>query len=119
MRKLDYEAEYQKTHKLLLAYSKASNTEGMKYELSKLWFLNQLLERDIYANKNAVANSKCRSRVLNDFNTYINEVLKDDKSFNFTEYYNASPFSNAVTKIKGSTLRYTVDFVKQVLKPTL
>lgn len=119
MSKLNYEAEYQKSHKLLLAYNKASNTEGMKYELSKLWFLNQLLEKDIYANKNAVANSKCRSRVLNDFNTYLNEVLKEDKSFNFTEYYNSTPFSNAVTKIKGSTLKYTIDFVKQVLKPTV
>lgn len=115
--KLDYEGEYRKSHKLLLAYRKVSNIEGMKYELSKLWFLNQLLERDIYANKNVIANSKCRSRVLNDFNTYIDEVLKEDPEFNFTEYYNETPFSNTKIKIKGSTLKYTLDYVKRALMP--
>lgn len=119
MSKLDYEEEYQKSHKLLLAYRKASNIEGMKYELSKLWFLNQLLERDIYANKNVLANSRCRSRVLNDFNTYMDIVLKKDPGFNFSEYYTETPFSNAKIKIKGSTLKYTIDYVKQALMPTV
>lgn len=114
--KLNYEEEYQKSHKLLLAYRKSTNIDGMKYELSKLWLLNQLLEKDIYAKKNVIANSKCRSRVLNDFNTYFDEVLKYDKSFNFGEYYNASPFSNATIKIKGSTLKYSAGLLKKLLK---
>lgn len=119
MSKLDYEEEYQKSHKLLLAYRKASNIEGMKYELSKLWFINQLLERDIYANKNAIANSKCRSRVLNDFNTYIDIILEKEPQFNFSEYYAETPFSSTKIKIKGSTLKYTMDYVKRAILPTV
>lgn len=119
MKKLNYENEYNKAHRLLLSYHKAGNIDGMKYELAKLWFINQLLEKDIYANKKVVSNSNCRSRVLNDFNKYIDVVIASDASFNFTAYYDSTPFSSATTKINGSTLKYTLDFVKQALKPTI
>ena len=34
MNKLDFEAEYAKSHKLLMSYEKSGNLEGMKYDLS-------------------------------------------------------------------------------------
>lgn len=115
--KIKYEDEYQKSHKLLLVYGKNSNVEGIKYELSKLWFINNLLEKDIYLNKDVINNSKCRSRVLNDFNTYLKLILKIEPEFNFTKYYNDTPFSNATMKIRSSTLKYSLEYLKKIISP--
>ena len=48
---LDFNAEYAKSHKLLLNYEKFNNLDGIKYELSKLWFMNTVLEKRIYSGK--------------------------------------------------------------------
>ncbi|MCK9198935.1 MAG: hypothetical protein M0P49_04965, partial [Bacilli bacterium] len=58
---------------------------------------------------------KARAKILNDFNKYLKVVLKDDVEFNFTEYYNDSPFSDATTKINASTLKYSGDLIKSIL----
>lgn len=114
--KINYEKEYQSSHRLLASYDKADNIDGMKYELAKLWYLNYLLERDIYNGKNKVANSKCRSRVLNDYNKYIDIVLTADPDFNFSRYYASTPFDNATIRVKSSTLKYTTDIMQSILK---
>jgi len=114
---IDFEVEYSKAHKLLKIYDSTDNTEGMKYELSKLWFLNLLLEDMIYTQKNKDPEYlKVRARSLNDFNKYIIVVSKQDKDFNFTEYYNNTPFSDETTKINSSTLKYTGEILEKILK---
>lgn len=119
MNKLNFEEEYSKSHKLLLSYDKTGNTEGIKYELSKLWFMNQVIERQIHSsktNKNDLEDLyKVRARILNDFNTYLSKIIDEDNNFNFVEYYNDSPFNDTKVKIKGSTLKYTIDYVKKLL----
>ncbi len=120
MKSLDFESEYAQIHKLLLVYSEKNNIEAIKYELSKLWFINILLEKKIYTkgkstNEELDSYHKARAKILNDFNKYIKEVLKNDKEFNFTEYYNDSPFSDASTKINASTLKYSGDLIKSIL----
>ena len=117
MKKLDYEAEYSKCHKLLVSYEKTNNIEGMKYELCKLWFMNTLLEKKIYNNKkdDKTKYHKARAKILNDFNYYLKYVCKHDKDFNFTEYYNNTPFSDAATKIDKHTLKYGVRLIKSIL----
>lgn len=119
MKKLDFESEYYQSHKLLVEYSKTSNLEGMKYELSKLWFMNVLLEKKLYKEKHEQEEideyNKIRAKILNDFKTYLKEVNTKEKDFNFAEYYNNSPFSDATTKINKSTLKYTAKYVKDLL----
>ncbi|MCK9198739.1 MAG: hypothetical protein M0P49_03970 [Bacilli bacterium] len=120
MKSLDFENEYAQIHKLMLVYAEKNNPEAIKYELSKLWFMNILLEKKIYTkgkNTDEQLDSyhKARAKILNDFNKYLKVVLKDDVEFNFTEYYNDSPFSDATTKINASTLKYSGDLIKSIL----
>ena len=115
MSKINYQLEYDKSHKLLKIYSEDNNIEGMKYELSKLWFLNTELEKKIYHSNESKDKKdeyyKIRSRILNDFNKYLKQVQSLDKDFNFTEYYNNTPFSDASVKID----KYTLQYVKEIL----
>lgn len=120
--KLDYQQEYQKSHKLLLSYEKTNALEGMKYEISKLWLLNTELERKIYDPKESKKKrdyTLIRARILNDFNKYLKFINKQEKDFNFIQYYNHTPFSDASIKITGATLFHTGQIIKQTIKGIL
>lgn len=117
-KKLNFEAEYSASHKLLKIYNDTNSIDGMKYELSKLWFMNNVLEKRIYSNpteKELIEYSKVRARILNDFNTYLKVVMETDRNFNFTTYYNDSPFSDVKIKISGSLVKGLADLLKQAL----
>lgn len=117
-KKLNFEAEYSTSHKLLKIYNDSNNIEGMKYELSKLWFLNAVLEKKIYSDpteEELMMYSKVRARILNDFNTYLKVVLKSEPNFNFTEYYHNSPFSDVKIKINGTLITGLAKLLKQIL----
>lgn len=118
---LDFEAEFSKSHKLLVAYEDSDNIEGMKYELCKLWFMNQQIENKVF-NKKTPKNEvkelhKARAKILNDFNKYIKLVCAHDKEFNFITYYNQTPFNDSTLKVRSSTLKYTTKYLKSILLP--
>ncbi|MGL5329423.1 MAG: hypothetical protein ACRDD7_09145 [Peptostreptococcaceae bacterium] len=120
MKSLDFEAEYAKSHKLLVVYEKTNNIEGMKYELCKLWFMNTIIEQKVYSKK-ITSNQKqdlhkVRARILNDFNKYLKLVSENDKEFNFTSYYNDTPFSDSTVKINNSTLKHGSNIIKSLGK---
>ena len=123
MKRLNYETEYNKCHKLLMMYDKSSNIEGMKYELSKLWFLNTIIEGKIYNEKISDKDKnqlyKTRARILNDFNKYMKVVNLNDKEFNFTNYYNESPFSDVTVKISKHTIKHGVNLAKLMVSNIL
>lgn len=114
---VDYEEEYQKAHKLLKEYDSRGNVDGMKYELARLWYINNNLEAKIYALKkdNRSKEVRLRSRVLSDFNKYLGKVLKEERNFNFTEYFERSPYSDKAVKIHSSTLDYSIQYIKKLL----
>lgn len=118
MKRLDFESEYSKSHKLLVIYHEQNNLEGMKYELSKLWFMNTILEKKIYNQKISEDDKKklhkVRARILNDFNKYLRFVTDEDKQFNFTEYYNNTPFSDATIKIDKHTIKHGANLAKLI-----
>jgi hypothetical protein len=116
-KKLDFEAEYAQSHKLLVAYEKDKNLEGVKYELSKLWFMNNILQSKLYKSKdiNKDTINKARAKILNDFNKYISFVNQNEENFNFISYYDETPFSDVKIKVNRSTLKYTGQFIKQIL----
>ena len=116
--KLDFEAEYAKSHKLLMTYDKSNDIDGMKYELSRLWFMNNILEKRLHSSKfksKKEEYNKARAKILNDFNKYLDIVAKKEKSFNFAEYYENSPFSDASYKINRSTLKYSGELLKSII----
>ena len=118
LKKRDYENEYQESHRLLKQYEKTENLDPMKYELAKLFYINNRIESDIYSENKTVPRKKLvdiRSRVLNDFNKYMQVVMKKDKQFNFANYYKKSPFSDESITIKAPTLKYSLEYFKQLL----
>lgn len=115
---IDYNVEYTRCNKLLKSYKTNKNYEGMKYELCKLWFMNTVLLKKIEVAKNdkeKEALVKSRAKIMNDFTIYLNEVNKNVPGFNFSEYYEQTPFGDAVIKISGSTLKYTAQYLKAAL----
>lgn len=116
MKSIDIEAEYAQSHKLLKIYEQNENIEGMKYELSKLWFLNSIVEKKIYNERNTEKKKqelyKVRARILNDFNKYLKMVTDKESDFNFTDYYNNTPFSDATIKINKSTIKHGAKLIK-------
>ena len=119
---LDYNSEYAKCHKLLVNYEKVGNTEGMKTELAKLYYLNNKIETSLFTY-NQVLNKddraklvNSRARILNDFNKYIKVVLKKDRNFNFTNYFAKSEYNTDVLVIKKPTLDMTIDKLGRLLR---
>lgn len=124
--KLDYASEYAKSHKLLKEYKKSKNLDGMKYEVSKLWMMLCMIEEALNSKKfrdlpsEAIASSaevKNKANINNDFQYYLAEIMKIDPKFNFTEYYNESPFSSVTTKINASTINFASKLIKNFIKP--
>lgn len=119
IRSINYDAEYNKSHKLLREYLKSNNIEGMKYELSKLWMILNIIENRIHSKNNKVNKTKeynAKARITNDFKYYMNKLLELDPEFNFTEYYNNSPFSDASVKINNTTLQYMGKLLSKFVK---
>ena len=119
IKRLNYRDEFEKSHKLLKIYEKDNNTYGMAYEICKLWFINTELEKKIYySNLDKEKKDEyyvLRSQVLNDFNKYLRQVQQDQKDFNFTDYYNNTPFSDASIKIDKYTIEYGSKLIKNLL----
>lgn len=116
---IDYEKEYQKSHILLEQYNESNNINGMKWELAKLWYMNNRIEEDIKKAKKESDRKNLidtRSRIMNDFHKYMKVVLKSDKNFNFDKYYKSTPYADYdKIKIKKSSLQYTIDNVRRFI----
>lgn len=121
--KVDLDKEYFESHRLLKSYKKFNNLDGIKFELCRLWYLNNIAENKIYTKnlnkKELDAVNKSRARILNDFDEYIKIILKKDKNFNFNNYYSKSKFDDKQLRINRSTLKYSFEYIKQVLKNIL
>lgn len=117
LKKINYEEEYAKSHKLLKQYDSHDNLDGMKYELSKLWMMNCMIEQEIYTKKNSdiEKSMKARAKILNDFKYYLEKVLQLDPKFNFTAYFEDSPFSST-TKIDATTISYLGKMIRTFMK---
>lgn len=114
----NYYEEYLASHRLLLNYEKTGNIEAMKYELSRLYYMNYIIEKKLYHNKNLhrkTENIKVRAKILNDFNKYLKYVNSREKNFNFSEYYEASPFYPHTVEIKSSTIGQIKDIINYIL----
>lgn len=116
-KKINFEDEYYKSTKLLKVYAKNNNYEAIAYELSKLWFMNSLLEQRIYTSNNKSKLDKynlIRGKILNTFNRYLTILCSNVEDFNFEEYYDSTPFSDTIS-IKKSTIDNAIDTVKKII----
>ena len=102
-----------------MQYAKSKSVDGMEYCMTKLWYMNILLEDMIHDTKDSKEKSKLnkvRAKVMNDIKTYMPKILESDPQFDILKAYNDSPFADNKIKIRNSTIRYTIDAVKRLLK---
>jgi len=114
-----YQSIYMESHRLLMEYDRAKNIEGMKYELAKMYYLNLKISEDLIKQDRTKKDKelvKIRARVLNDFHKYLKIVLKNDKQFNFSNYYQRSEFCDDSFVITAPTLKHAGKYAKIVMK---
>ena len=118
LKKINFEQEYANSHRLLKEYEKTDSYDPMKFELAKMQFFITLLEKRIFKNgkSNSINELKVRARFLNDFKKYLKIVNTNEPSFNFTEYYEQTPFNDALIKIDKDTLKYGFKALKYAIK---
>lgn len=114
-----YQSVYMESHRLLIEYDRAKNIEGMKYELAKMYYLNLKISEDLIKQDRTKKDKelvKIRARVLNDFHKYLKVVLKNDKQFNFSNYYQRSEFCDDSFVITAPTLKHAGKYAKIAMK---
>ena len=125
IKSIDYDEEYRKSHNLLKEYFNNENTVGMKYELAKLWMILNIIENKVHSRKfmsmpveDQIASKeyKAKSKIMNDFKHYMKKLLEMEPEFNFSEYFENSPFSNATIKLKASTVETVAKFLKSFIR---
>ena len=111
----NYQSTYMESHRLLMEYDRAKNIEAMKYELAKMYYLNLKITEDLTKQDRTKKDKelvKIRARVLNDFHKYLKVVLKGDKQFNFSNYYQRSEFCDDSFVITAPTLKHAGKYAK-------
>jgi hypothetical protein len=114
-----YQSIYMESHRLLMEYDRAKNIEGMKYELAKMYYLNLKISEDLIKQDRTKKDKelvKIRARVLNDFHKYLKVVLKNDRQFNFSNYYQRSEFCDDSFVITAPTLKHAGKYAKIAMK---
>ena len=90
----------------------------MEYEACKLWYMNLILLKKIEVTKNKKKKEELydiRSKILNEFTLYIKEITRIEPEFNFEQYYQATPFGQETIKINGSTIKYSMEYLKMLI----
>ena len=115
---IDFDGEYSRCHLALKQYQTAKAIDGMKYCMTKLWYMNIILEESIHSTKSKPKLKKLntvRAKIMGDIKTYLPIILKLDPKFDILKEYNNSPFSENKLRIKHSTIKYTVELFKRLI----
>lgn len=114
------EQEYQEAHKLLKEYGD-KNTTGIKHELARLFYVNNVIEKKLQKMKKDDPDYKSfinlRARVLNDFKKYFKIVSDKEKDFDFNQYYQSSEYNEGNYMIKHSTLKHSGNLISKFINP--
>jgi len=108
--KKSYMDDYSENHKLLIENFKSKNYEAMKHNLAYLFALINSIERDvIYKKKNINSEKlkdaqKARAFAINDFKTYLKEIQKNEKDFDFTKYFENGGYDTFVYNINTKSI---------------
>ena len=115
---LSYNDELADSVQLLESYRNTNNVEGIKYELAKVWFINDCIEKKLKKRLKDDEYKKAmntRATCLNVFKFNLEYIMKIENGFNFSEYYNSTPFSDNSIKITYNTLKYTAKAITNML----
>ena len=115
---LSFGDEIDDSVQLLESYRNQSNLEGIKYEIAKLWYINDCIEKKL---KKRLTNEQYKELIdtravcLNAFKFNLDFLMKSEKGFNFSDYYNSTPFSDNSIKITSNTLKYTMKAITNTI----
>lgn len=118
MGNISYGDEIDDSSELLESYRNTNNIEGMKYEVSRLWFIISDIEKKMTKRTDSKKYDEYvrnRATATNIFKHNLEYLMKMDKDFNFAEYYNTTPFSNNSVKITNNTLKYSMKTLQQFI----
>lgn len=115
---INFKAEHARSKKLYPIYKKNNNLNGMEYEACKLWYMNLILLKKIEVTRDKKKKEELydiRAKILNEFTLYVNEITRVEPAFNFEQYYQATPFGEETIKINGSTIKYSMEYLKMLI----
>ena len=96
-----------------------TNIQGIKHELARLYYLNNVIEKKLKKIKKSDKDYKelidLRARILNDFSTYFKLVKTIEKDFDFMEYMKSSEYYNKYLVVDGSTLKQSGSLIKKFI----
>ena len=104
---------------LLKIYKDTANLNGMKYELAKLNYILEVINKKIDKSKNKEDLKKLvddKAIALNVFKSNLKYVSEEDNTFNFTEYYEETPFSDSTIVIDKQSVKSGIDLFKYISK---
>ena len=97
-----------------------TNEEGIKHELARLFYINSIIEKKLKKKKQQDPEYKeltdLRARVINDFTKYFKIIKTNDKEFDFNKYIKNSEYYNKTITVDNSTLKFTGNYIKAILK---
>lgn len=117
--------EYRESHTILREYNKAGNTEGIKFELYRLWGINCKLEKILSTRRfrnmseierNQTDEMKLRASILNDFKYFLGLIMEDEPDYNFSKEFKKSEFCDDAIRVNKSTIQWTGKAIKGIIK---
>ena len=109
-KKKSFMDQYGEVHRMLVADNETGNYEGMKISLAYLFSMISVIERDyIYSDKKIKSSKledakKARMFAYNDFKTYNTILVRNEHTFNFTQYYHDEGYDKMIFKVTPDTL---------------
>lgn len=107
-----YEQIYQELHKNLVAYDKHKAYTLMEFEMIKLYDLKSRVDEEYMKDKNNEKMKNLRSRIMNDYDKYLDIVLAHNKKFNIRQRYINSSLNRDTIKISNPTIKATKNALK-------
>lgn len=107
-----YEQIYQELHKNLITYDKHKAYTLMEFEMIKLYDLKSRVDEEYMNDKNNEKMKNLRSRIMNDYDKYLDIVLAHNKKFNIRQRYINSSLNRDMIKINNPTIKATKNALK-------
>lgn len=114
----NYDSEFTNTAISLLEYFNSDNTEVVKEELCKLYYMNYMLEKKVYSNRYADQRNhiiNLRSDIIDAINECVDYINIYESNFDFNSYYDESSYSSVTFNPKSNSIRNIKSIINDIL----
>lgn len=109
-KKKSFMTQYAENHRELVNNIKVNNIEGAKGNLAFLFAMISVIERDYIYSKKQIADDKmedakkARMFARNDFVTYLPQIQKVEKDFDFSKYYHDNDYDKFIMTLPNDSI---------------